>query len=710
MKREMSTSDTQAVLNEYRQIIMEMNRLISNGGNQESGEYKALVRRQEEKINLLRSKGYNTRKLLPERGRLRKYKGPIGLAVKARTDLIIDEKDLKDVKSTSLPPPKLGKRFRFNPVRRDWIEEDDRIDIESELPLSPPSLDYKYKKGIISKLPTAAEGQITGIFVVWNNKVLIQLRSTGEFLKGKITIPAGSVEEGENWFDAALRELHEQTQIKLPDDVQIDSLSTYLNPPKKYPGMKKRVYFLIQLKSKPLLFGPDSKHKSNINLTFDFYRQGIPGEVAGNNTGHYWADIPKLIAWLGSEANKDYKFSIDYTNLNLLKTKLGLDEDILPRFYDGRSPSPGKPGAPSSGPGTPTPTPSTPTPSTPTSPLSILSSSSTVGTTDETSEHKACVESCAKPCPKACPSATPVSTTVKSTEEDKTKKRQEIKLAGRIYYIDYDEDAQNRRKAIFNEGAPLSLTKDEEELLNSVGIKGDTRKNLAPYLYDFFESLPNCQTSTKMLTSRECEVAYYVMWSVLMKARQDLQKNIDDSHKNGHMPDSEMFQTEARLAAMSRVGTESTISGSTAAIGQMTAEAHKEHEEMLCIIRRIELKLNECCKGISSDDEIGKKMCEEGSTSETDKKPSESDDAKSGNAKSGNANSGDAKSGNAKSGDAKTENTSKATKSSDNTEEPPKSNKSNNKENAKGSEASEEEKSTKGGMSEIARLFKRQTR
>ena len=182
-----------------------------------------------------------------------------------------------------------------------------------------------------------------------------------------------------------------------------------------------------------------------------------------------------------------------------------------------------------------------------------------------------------------------------------------IKLAGRDYYINYDAAAQCRRKAFFCGDATLALTDQEDVLLKSIGIEDETRQRLAPYLYDFFEALPNCQTTTQMLTSARCEVAYYVMWSVLLKARQDVKRKIDEGHKNG-MSDPETHQTAARIDAIGA----KILEGPTTAIpvsAVMTTGAtgpceppgcHDEHKEIEDMITRLEAKLNSVKEGIDS--------------------------------------------------------------------------------------------------------------
>jgi hypothetical protein len=100
-----------------------------------------------------------------------------------------------------------------------------------------------------------------------------------------------------------------------------------------------------------------------------------------------------------------------------------------------------------------------------------------------------------------------------------------------------------------------------------------------------------------MMTSRDCEIAYYVMWSVLLKARQDVQRKITEARKNGHMPDPKVLQTEASIAAMSKV---TGTGDATAAINEVGEQSHAEHMEIEEIIKRMEEKVDRIKEGINA--------------------------------------------------------------------------------------------------------------
>jgi hypothetical protein len=165
--------------------------------------------------------------------------------------------------------------------------------------------------------------------------------------------------------------------------------------------------------------------------------------------------------------------------------------------------------------------------------------------------------------------------------------REKITLSGRVFYIDYDNASRDRRKAVFTDpDTTETLVEPEESLLETVGITGDTRKAVQIYLNDFFDALPNCQTTTQMLTNRRCEVSYYVMWSVLLKARQEVVREMEDKRREG-MPDQDVHQMQARLDAMGSVSKVRLDGSSSSASGPCCDRDHEEHEDIKAIVENI---------------------------------------------------------------------------------------------------------------------------
>lgn len=131
--------------------------------------------------------------------------------------------------------------------------------------------------------------------------------------------------------------------------------------------------------------------------------------------------------------------------------------------------------------------------------------------------------------------------------------RELIHLAGQKYYIDYDKEARKRRAEIFSKaGSKQVLKGDEPKLLEAIGLTDDTRAELSPHLAEFFNTLPSCQTSSQMITNRKCETAYYIIWSVLLKARQASQKALNSTSATS-LTDTETYMLSAATDAMSGV-------------------------------------------------------------------------------------------------------------------------------------------------------------
>lgn len=71
-----------------------------------------------------------------------------------------------------------------------------------------------------------------------------------------------------------------------------------------------------------------------------------------------------------------------------------------------------------------------------------------------------------------------------------------------------------RRERYFKNGSG-ELTAEEQAILKTVGIDDRLKGMLRPYLAEFFEKLPQCQTDTSLVLSKECQVPHHVVWSAL---------------------------------------------------------------------------------------------------------------------------------------------------------------------------------------------------
>lgn len=168
--------------------------------------------------------------------------------------------------------------------------------------------------------------------------------------------------------------------------------------------------------------------------------------------------------------------------------------------------------------------------------------------------------------------------------EGKKMDEQLINIGGELFSVKYDKAARKRRQAFFNNEPGALLTKEEERLLTYLSIVDDTRDAIRGSLYDFFEAMPDCQSSAAILSNRKCEVSYYVIWSVLLKARQDVQRKIDDASKTA-LDDEKLLQYQARLKSMSTraIG---PIDGKTPCDGNK-----EQHAEIIRMIKDLQKQI-----------------------------------------------------------------------------------------------------------------------
>lgn len=118
------------------------------------------------------------------------------------------------------------------------------------------------------------------VFVVKGNSLLFHIRSDGTF-----GVPGGMVEDGEDYKTAALRELGEEAQVRLNNEVTAADLVELATLPK----MK---IFLLRSDS-VTVGGPRAGHEGEINMTW----QPPTGVTAAAipDTGHWWIEVKELL-------------------------------------------------------------------------------------------------------------------------------------------------------------------------------------------------------------------------------------------------------------------------------------------------------------------------------------------------------------------------------------------------------------------------------
>jgi 8-oxo-dGTP pyrophosphatase MutT (NUDIX family) len=158
--------------------------------------------------------------------------------------------------------------------------------------------------------------KIAGTYIVWDNKLLIHKRGK---VCNKHTVhtfgaPGGKVDPGEDFLTAAIRELEEEAGLKL-------SKSGFKVLNKVSNERAESVMYMRVLAKKPLVAGPlHEKFADEVDMSFDFDAQGLRGESAGPESGHYWADVNALSKFL----DKNPEFSNPFLHDNLVLVRKAL--------------------------------------------------------------------------------------------------------------------------------------------------------------------------------------------------------------------------------------------------------------------------------------------------------------------------------------------------------------------------------------------------
>jgi len=95
-----------------------------------------------------------------------------------------------------------------------------------------------------------------------------------------------------------------------------------------------------------------------------------------------------------------------------------------------------------------------------------------------------------------------------------------IRLGGKLYKIRYTAEDKQRRNDYFTSGTG-SLTPDEDTLLQDIGLT-DIDKQLSENdkhkLPEFFNALPDCQTSAAISLSAKCFMPHHIIGSIIEHA------------------------------------------------------------------------------------------------------------------------------------------------------------------------------------------------
>ena len=116
-----------------------------------------------------------------------------------------------------------------------------------------------------------------------------------------------------------------------------------------------------------------------------------------------------------------------------------------------------------------------------------------------------------------------------------------VRLGQHSFPLSNSLEDRVRRDLYFKNGAG-SLLPEERKILESIGIDKRLETTLKPYLPEFFEKLPLCQTDTSLVLSKQCEVPHYVVWSALFdshtRSKEMLAQNRKDFKKQMDIEDA----------------------------------------------------------------------------------------------------------------------------------------------------------------------------
>ena len=112
-----------------------------------------------------------------------------------------------------------------------------------------------------------------------------------------------------------------------------------------------------------------------------------------------------------------------------------------------------------------------------------------------------------------------------------------IQLSNQVLTIGISEEDSARREAFFSANVG-ELTTDEKNVLQALGMRvGDAMyDSLRPHLSKFFNALPACQTDTDVYLKQDCEVPYYVLWSILFSNYQETERRLSEQQKRAELP------------------------------------------------------------------------------------------------------------------------------------------------------------------------------
>ena len=139
-----------------------------------------------------------------------------------------------------------------------------------------------------------------------------------------------------------------------------------------------------------------------------------------------------------------------------------------------------------------------------------------------------------------------------------------VTIYGKPFTIGFGDTDDTRRKNYFSKGLG-SLTPQERSLLISLGIDEMLENSLKPYLAEFFSTLQTCSADPNLILSRDCETAYFVLWSAFFHNRKEVERRLKDNRKAfGAMSDEDLAQDMAIIDGLKARGVSKRGKGAAA--------------------------------------------------------------------------------------------------------------------------------------------------
>lgn len=121
-----------------------------------------------------------------------------------------------------------------------------------------------------------------------------------------------------------------------------------------------------------------------------------------------------------------------------------------------------------------------------------------------------------------------------------------ITIHGKPFSIGFSEADETRRASYFKKSSG-NLTPQEKSLLLSLGVDTILENSLKPYLTKFFSSLQTCTSDSSLVLSRDCETAYFVIWSALFHNRAEVERRLRAENGAGVIIDDYELATDGAL-------------------------------------------------------------------------------------------------------------------------------------------------------------------